>query len=237
MTGQRRETLWRSIADRALTHDHRGWAEAVCGACVTAMVSVEAAALTLRARPRAQEMLAASDGWSARLEEAQYTIGEGPGIQAYVDGAPVLVDDLRAEHTRWPVFSETALGMDASAVFAFPLHVGALRIGTLNLYRHRPGRLPAEELTDSALLADLATIALLKHADNTENGALDWARPIGSYQNINIAIGMIAARLGISLDDAFVRLRGVAYVENRSVLDVAGDVVERRTGFDHFTEH
>jgi ANTAR domain/GAF domain len=237
VTGQRRKRLWQSIADHTVTPDHYGWAEAVCTVCVAALVSVEAAALTLRAKPRAQEMLAASDEWSARLEETQYTIGEGPGIQAYVDGAPVLVDDLRAEQARWPVFAEAALGMDATAAFAFPLQVGAIRIGTLNMYRHRPGRLSHDDLTDSALLADLATIALLKHTDTTENSPPDWMRPIGSYQDINIATGMLAARLGISLDDAFARLRGRSYAESRSVLDVARDVVERRIGFEHFPEY
>ena len=72
MTGQRRERLWQSIADHNASPGHRGWAEAVCAVCVAALVSAEAAALTLRAKPRAQEMLAASDGWSAKLEEAQY---------------------------------------------------------------------------------------------------------------------------------------------------------------------
>lgn len=236
MTGERRERLWASIADHTVTPDHRGWAEAVCAVCVATLATVEAAALTLRAKPRVQEMLAASDGWSAKLEETQYTLGEGPGIQAFVDGSPVLAEDLTAEQARWPVFVEAALGLDASAVFAFPLQVGAIRIGTLNMYRHRPGRLPIDALTDSALLADLATTALLKHADAAENDALDWARPIGSHQNINVATGMLAARLNISLDDAFARLRGHAFADDRSILDVALDVVERRLDLGRFSE-
>lgn len=236
MTGQRRERLWQSIAAQTPAPGHRGWAQAVCVACVAALVSVEAAALTLRAKPRAQEMLGASDEWSAKLEETQYTLGEGPGIQAYADGAPVLVEDLRTQGAPWPVFAEAALGMDAAAVFAFPLQVGAIRIGTLDLYRHHPGRLPHDDLADSALLADLATTALLKTTDTGEEGALDWVRPIGSYQNINVATGMLAARLGIGLDDAFARLRGRAYAESRSLLDLASDVVERRIDFEHFPE-
>lgn len=234
MTGQRRERLWQSIADHNASPGHRGWAEAVCAVCAAALVSVEAAALTLRAKPRAQEMLAASDGWSARLEEAQYTVGEGPGIQAYLDGVPVLVEDLRSHLARWPMFTEAALGMQATAVFAFPLQVGAIKIGTLSMYRRHPGRMPHDDLADSALLADLATVALLKDTEVSQNGALDWARPIGSYQNINVATGMISARLGVSLDDAFARLRARAYVENRSVLHLAREVVECRIDFEYF---
>lgn len=236
MSGQRRERLWRSIADHTVTSGDHGWAEGVCAVCVAAVGSVEAATLTLRAKPRAQELLASSDEWSARLEETQFTLGEGPGVQAYVDGVPVLVDDLRAEQARWPVFAEAALRMDAAAVFAFPLQVGAIRIGALNLYRRMPGRLPHDDLADAALLADLATIALVKHTDATESGGLDWARPIGSYQDVNIATGMLAARLDICLDDAFARLRARAYADERSVVDVARDMVDRRTEIDHFPE-
>jgi hypothetical protein len=236
VTGQRRRRLWESIADRAVTPDHSGWAQAICAVSAVTLATVEASALTLRAKPRVQEVLASSDGWSAKLEETQYTLGEGPGIQAFVDGSPVLVDDLAAEHTRWPVFAEAALRLDAMAVFAFPLQVGAIRIGTLNLYRRRPGRLPADALADSAVLVDLATTALLEHFDATEHAALDWARPIGSYQDINVATGMIAGRLRISLDDAFARLRGHAFADDRSVLKVARDVVELRINLDQFAE-
>jgi hypothetical protein len=233
VSGQRRERMWRSIAHHVVTNDQQGWARAVCAVCVAAVAAVEAAALTLYSRSQAQEMLAATDEWSAGLEETQYTLGEGPGVQAFVDGSPILIDDLTLEQKRWPVFAEAALRFDAIAMFSFPLQVGAIRIGTLNMYRYRPGRLSAEDVANAALLADLATIAML----NRDHAALDWARPIGSYQDVNIATGMICARLGISLDDALVRLRGYAFAENRSIFKIARDIMERRISLDHFPEY
>jgi hypothetical protein len=229
MSGQRWKRLWNDITDQTLIPDHQGWARAVCAVCVATLATIEAAAVTLRSQSPAQEMLASSDTWSARLEELQYTLGEGPGVEAFARGGPILVDDVAAQQSRWPVFAAAALEAGASAVFAFPLQVGGVLLGTLSLYRRRGGGLGTGELTDAALLADLATTALLKPATRIE-----WTRPAGSYQNMNIATGMVAARLRISLDDAFARLRGYAFAANRSVLDVARDVVHRRITPDEF---
>jgi hypothetical protein len=234
MSGQRWKRLWDEITDRALIPDNQGWARAVCAVCVTTLATVEAAAVTLRSRSSAQEMLAASDSWSARLEELQYTLGEGPGVEAFTRGGAVLVSDVSADQSRWPVFAAAALEAGASAVFAFPLQVSGILFGTLNLYRRRGGGLATGELSDAALLADLATKALLKSAARIDWAGIEWTRPAGSYQNMNIATGMVAARLRISLDDAFARLRGYAFAANRSVLDVARDIVQRRIAPDEF---
>jgi hypothetical protein len=54
-------------------------------------------------------------------------------------------------------------GVDAGvlAVFAFPLHIGAIRIGVLVLYRDRAGALSADELASGLVLADVATQVIL----------------------------------------------------------------------------
>jgi AmiR/NasT family two-component response regulator len=121
-------------------------------------------------------------------------------------------------------------------VFAFPLQVGAIRLGTFDLYRHRPGRLDSIELIDALLLADLAVAAVVKQAEVAERSGHDGLRPLTSYQDVNIATGMLAAGLKISLEDAFARLRGHAYSQNRSVLDVAHDVVSRRVHIEQLAE-
>jgi hypothetical protein len=222
------------MAEQAIVPGPSGWAAAVCAVGVSVLATIEAAAVTLRTTSRAQEMLAATDDWSARLEETQYTLGEGPSVEAFGTGGPVLVTDLTSEQTRWPVFAEAALSAGASAMFAFPLQVGAIRLGTLDLYRRRPGGLPPAELTDAVVLADLATTALLEEAVAAERAGEDWVRPVSSYQDMSVATGMIAATLHISLDDAFARLRGRAFAEDRSVLDVARDVVRRRITLGRF---
>jgi hypothetical protein len=225
--------LWRVIADRAEAPGADSWAQAVCVASVAVLSSVDAAAVTLRAGPRAQELLGASDAWVADLGELQYTLGEGPGVEAFFTGGPVLVLDLGAEQARWPGFGEAALGAGVGTIFAFPLQMGAIRLGTLELFRRQIGGLPASEVADAALLAGLATAALLRDAESAGRSA---TRPVTSYQDVNIATGMLAAQLRISLDDAFVRLRAHAYTDNRSLQQVARDVLERRLSLDELAD-
>ncbi|WP_375372628.1 ANTAR domain-containing protein [Clavibacter capsici] len=45
------------------------------------------------------------------------------------------------------------------------------------------------------------------------------------------ATGMVIAQMGLSAADALLVLRGHAFATNRSVRDVANDVVERRLDF------
>lgn len=229
MEGQRRDRLWRAITARVHVADRAGIGLAVCTACIGFVSAADGAALTLRSSSHIEEMVSASDPWASGLEEAQYTLGEGPGVEAFTTGAPVLVDDLNADGEQWPAFAEAAAAAGAAAVFAFPLHLGGMRLGTLDLYGRRPGGLSAEELGDAAVLADLATLALLEHAERLGRQSRDVE---SSYQDVHVATGMLAVQLEISLDDAFLRLRAHAFAENRSVLDVARDVLARRIGLD-----
>ncbi|WP_370937746.1 GAF and ANTAR domain-containing protein [Amycolatopsis sp. cg13] len=236
--GQHRQPLWKAIAAAPGAPTSRdSWAQRVCLACVETMDQVDAAILSLRADPRSEEVLGASDPWAARLAELEYTAGEGPGAEAFDTGSPVLVADLTADQVRWPGFAQTALAAGLGAVFAFPLQFGGIRLGTLELVRRRPGGLTSAETRDAALAADLATAALLRQSREAERAGLEFApRTVISYQDVHIATGMLAAQLRISLDDAFARLRAHAYSTNRSLLDVAKDVLERRITLEESSE-
>jgi hypothetical protein len=233
--GQRRDRLRRLVADCVDEPGQSGWGQAVCLVCVRAVDQVDAAALTLRTESRGQEMIGASDPWSSGLEETQYTLGEGPGVDAFRSGAPVLVAHLAAERGRWPVFAESALVDGVAAVFAFPLRVGGIRLGTLDLYSRRTGALTSTDQADAAVLADLASLALVERSQRAghEDGEV---RSAVTYQDVNIATGMLAAQLHVGLDEAFARLRAHAYSSGRSVLDVAQDVLARTLPLDHLTD-
>lgn len=234
--GQRRERLWRAIGAQRTAPGEPDWARAVCAVCVS-VVDVDAAALTLRGQSRtAQELLGASDEWAAELEQVQYTLGEGPAVSAFAEGEAVLVADLCEEKQRWPAFAEAAQGLRAASAFCFPLRVGAIHLGTLDLYRHRAGTLSAPRLTDAVILADLATMTLIEHTDRAEQCVAEWTRPAVSYQEVNMATGMLAAQLGISVEDAFARLRARAFAEGRSPVEVAKDVLERRISPDRLID-
>lgn len=225
MDGQRRDRLRRMVSERARVPGGRDWARAVCDVCVQVLAGIDAAALTLRGDSGAQELLGASGSWAADLEEAQYTLGEGPGVEAFATGGPVLVADLAAERPRWPGFAAAGPAAELAAVFAFPLRVGGIRLGTLTMYRRSPGGLAPARVVDAALLADLATLTLLARV---ERAGPDGVASAVSYAEVNVATGMLAAQLRIGLEEAFTRLRAHAFAEGRSVLDTARDVMARR---------
>jgi hypothetical protein len=229
--GQRRERLWRLVADGVGRRRFAGWAGVVCEVVVK-QVEVAGAAISLRTASRAQELVAATDDWAERLEELQYTMGEGPGVEAFAHGGPVLVADLAEEGTRWPGFTDAADAIGALAVFAFPVQEGAIRLGTLDLYHRATGGLSTDALADAAVLAELAMTALMTDAHTTDTAS--WTREMvpGHYEDVNVATGMLAAQLHISLDNAFLRLRAHAFSHDLPLLDVARDVMRRELRFD-----
>jgi anti-anti-sigma factor len=77
---------------------------------------------------------------SAHIEQWQDAFGEGPCVDAYRRISPVLEPNLAHPATlRWLAFAPPAVEAGVQAVFGFPLQVGAVRLGALNLYCDRTG--------------------------------------------------------------------------------------------------
>jgi ANTAR domain len=152
----------------------------------------------------------------------------------------VLASDLGARDSarRWPAFAPAAGQAGAGAIFVFPLRIGAIRAGVLGLYRERPGPLSAVQLGDALVFADTATLLLLDAQDQTVGSAAVLAAGTGPggqpsdlawrRAEIDQATGMLTEQLGTGIADAFIRLRAYAYVNDRRLADVAGDIVARR---------
>ncbi len=101
---------------------------------------MDGVAIMLRGDDGAGSIFGRSDDVVGGLEDLQFTLGEGPGIDAHTSGRPVFEPHL-AESTLWPVFAAAAEEAGMLACFAFPLSVGAIRLGALDLYRGRSGSL------------------------------------------------------------------------------------------------
>lgn len=165
---------------------------------------------------------------SALIEDLQYTLGEGPCVDAYRFGRPVLEPDLRApREPRWPVFTPAAVEGGARAIFGFPMSLGAVRLGALNLYRDLPGPLTADQYADSTILATVAGQALLTMQTGAAPGALGLELEAGSNLRLVVhqATGMVAEQLGVTVTEALIRLRAYAFSQNRALSDIANDIV------------
>jgi hypothetical protein len=176
-----------------------------------------------------------TDGVSALIEDLQYELGEGPCVDAYSQERPVLEPDLASpDESRWLAFSGPALEAGARAVFGFPLQVGAVRLGALNLYRNRPGPLGDDQHTDALVMADVAARAVLSMQANAPPGGLasELEADADFRYVVHQASGMVAAQLGVAVGVALIRLRAHAFGDDRPLTDVAKDVVARRLRFE-----
>ena len=134
----------------------------ICEACVAAL-PLDRAALTLMTGADQQEPLWASDEVARELDELQFSLGEGPCVQAFVDRRPVLVADLAERgDARWPVFAAAALRTPVRALFVFPVQAGAITVGVLDLYRDTPGMLEPDDIRGALRAADAAMWTVLE---------------------------------------------------------------------------
>lgn len=176
---------------------------------------------------------ACSDPASERVEELQFTLGEGPCIDAFAERRPVLTADLAdAARYRWPVYAPAAQDDGVRAVFAFPLQIGAVRLGVMDIFRDRVGPLTGTELLTAFAFADVTMEALLDMEEDRQSGDVRAVLDVGHRAELFQAQGMVMVQLGVSIGEALVRLRAYAYAENRRLEDVAHDVVNRRLRLD-----
>jgi hypothetical protein len=206
----------------------------LCDVCVE-VSAMTGAGVMLMSEDLALGSVCSSNDVSQLIEDLQFALGEGPCVDAHTYGRPVLEPDLAdPEMPRWLAFSPRAVAADARAVFGFPLQVGTVRLGALNLYRDRPGPLTDDQHADSLVLADVvAQVVLTMQANSPVEGvAAELDRGANFHLIEHQASGMVAAQLGVSVVEALIRIRAHAFGHDLTVVEVAQAVVDRQLRFD-----
>ena len=190
--------------------------------------------------------LCTSNDAAAGIEELQFTVGIGPCVDAVTSGHPVLVPDL-ADTTdpvvaRWQTFAGPAVQAGVRAVYAFPLRIGAITFGVIDLCRSTPGALTEPEHNHALLVADTAARAVLdmhtaSPTDDATNLLTGQHAHRSEFHLIQVyqAAGMMMIQLEVAIDVALLHLRAYAFARDRPIGDVARDVVERRLKFEPHT--
>jgi hypothetical protein len=202
----------------------------VCRAFV-ASTPIDGAAFTQMTSDTARDPWVASDATIAGVESAQYNLGEGPTQDAYTSRRPVMVPELGAAWVaaRWPMFIAEIAGLKLGSLFAFPMQIGAITVGVCAMYRRRGGPLSEQDLRLVLSAMDDATFTLLALRAGHLNGSLEIAQPGETLPRaVHQATGMLVVQLGVSAEGAFARLRAHAYANERTIHEVAEDIVERR---------
>lgn len=179
--------------------------------------------------------LSSSDDVATQLEQLQFELGEGPHWEAIRTGRPVLVPDTRdAGRAAWPVFANAIQGLPIRALYSFPIVMGAATVGVVNLYRSTPGTLSFSEVSRAVSLAVSTAGPAARQAisaANNDDDPVDTMLVLGMRREVHQATGMVSVQLDTTPTDAFSRLRARAYSTDRSIQQVAHDVVSRRFSF------
>ena len=185
------------------------------------------AGIMLLADDRPQGSVCTTNDVSAMIEELQYTLGEGPCVDAYRQRSPVAEPDLaHPVELRWSAFAGPAVDAGARAVFGFPVTVGDARFGCAQSVSGSAGtveRRPARRRPGGGRRGGPVDH---RHAGRRRagtigselggRGQLPFRRSPGRRH------GRRTAR--VPVDEALVRLRAHAFSHGRLVVDVATDV-------------
>lgn len=194
--------------------------------CVEAL-DVAAAGLMVVGPGGDLRVMASSSEAMRLLELFELQSKEGPCLDCYRSGRPVVNQDLALANSRWPRFSDKAIGAGFRSVHALPMRLRGTVIGALNLFRAEPGDMQEVDVEAAQALADVATIAILQHRATHEaqvvNQQLQHA--LNSRVVIEQAKGMVAEREHLNMEQAFSALRNHARNHNLRLVDVAEAVI------------
>ncbi|MFC3455437.1 ANTAR domain-containing protein [Amycolatopsis speibonae] len=227
------ETVLARLQRAAAEEQHLG---AVTSLRIAVLVGLDALTVDLLSGAGTLELVWCdpADGPGPELDSLQYTLGDGPTLEAAQEGYTVSEPDLAAtDQARWPLFLPAAMRSPARAVIAAPLRDHDRTFGAVTGYRAMPGALTASESRDFHRVRDgLSPLARRSAASlvMSESGRGDG---LGRYrEEVRQAAGQLAVTLAIPPDQALARLRAYAFRDDRSVTDLARDVVTRRLQLD-----
>jgi hypothetical protein len=196
-------------------------------------LEVDGAGLSLRDPVGRRLPLGASDDLAACAERLQFTAGAGPCAAAQESRQPVfaLLDDLRR---RWPAFAGLLLEHTPfRAVVSLPLPESLSGNGAMNLLFTDPSRVPELDVFDALGVGSLVASTLAEAAVwstwPAEEGPA-WLHGPGALRRAAVweALGLVGLQLEADSPAALAVLRAAAYSANRSVDDLAVDLLRGR---------
>ncbi|MFF2243865.1 GAF and ANTAR domain-containing protein [Arthrobacter sp. NPDC058130] len=175
------------------------------------------------------QVLASTSEESQLVEILQLQAGEGPCVECYQTGTPVVLEDIASLEGQWPDFQAAALSQGFRSVQAVPMRVHGKTIGAMGLFGRNPGALTREDSAIGQALADVATISILQERTIRESALVNeqLQQALNTRVLIEQAKGVIAYRSRVDMEDAFRRLRSFARSNNQSLRETASQVINR----------
>jgi hypothetical protein len=212
-------------------HQRKG-SEMLC-AVATEFLVLDGAGIALTSEVDLLTVLCSSGPNARELMDLEVVAGEGPATHASHEDA-IEVPNLADATIRWPIYSPRALELGAKAVFGFEVRLGAVRFGSLGLFRQSAGPLTGTQVSDGYLMASVIARSVLSQQAGVTSESL--IGEIGATSTLDFSVhqaaGMIAIQGSMSVRDALVTLRAHAFVRNCQLSELAERVISRETAFE-----
>jgi GAF domain-containing protein len=192
-----------------------------------AVFQVDGASLALAHEDGSLRWVVVTDGAAGLLEDTQRELGEGPGLAAYAEEAAVAVIDLDTDR-RFPRLAAVVTPRGLRGVLAVPVVVAGRPVGALSVYATQP--CPWSRIDVAAVGAYAGVVAELLRAsmalDARDAEVAELTRALTARVWVEQAKGALVATEGLDLAAASERLRARAEASQRTVADVAREVVQ-----------
>lgn len=170
-------------------------------------------------------VLGVSGAPAARLDDLQQTLGVGPVVRA-LETHRMVVADLRTSDGG--LLADGAASAGLSVAVAIPLRIGAATFGVLTIYHDTTVPPGPAEVAELEVVATLVAAAALDHLTGGHGAVQVVDSPDLPAMAVHQAAGMLAARFDIGVEQAYVRLRAMAYAHGCSLIEMAVEIVQRR---------
>jgi hypothetical protein len=168
---------------------------------------------------------AVSDPLVWRIDQLQYSLGEGPSLDALGAAHVVSVPHIRAEQ-RWPRYVPEVLKLGLCSQLSVKLGLdGNGTLGGINLYSTTSDEIDREAESIAELFAIHAATTL---GDVITIGHLNQA--MHTRKVIGQAIGILMERYDIPEDNAFAFLVRASQTDNIKLRDIAQGLVDQNNG-------
>jgi GAF domain-containing protein len=192
-----------------------------------AVFQVDGASLALEHEDGSLRWVVVTDGAAGLLEDTQRELGEGPGLAAYGDGVAVTVVDLATDR-RFPRLAAAVTPRGLRGVLAVPVAVAGRPVGALSVYATEP--CPWSAIDVAAVGAYAGVVAELVAAsmalDTRDAEVAELTQALTARVWVEQAKGALVATEGLDPAAASERLRVRARASQRTVADVAREVVQ-----------
>jgi GAF domain-containing protein len=203
------------------------------------LLDVASSGLLLADRRGVLHLIAASSERTHDLEVFQLQRQEGPCLDCFHTGLPVIVTNLADEGQRWPQFSAVAHSLGFASVHAVPMRLRGTVLGALGLFGTRPGMLDDDDRALAQALVHVASVAIVNEKSAADRDVINaqLQHALDSRVVLEQAKGVLAYVGKLDMDTAFTVLRRYARDHGDRLSDVAARIVNRDLTAQEVIDH